>query len=146
MGEKGPDLNQGTPVEEVVEGDKAAQEHLPKVMKDSLKAAKPSGTRSFSTSAIRRQDERFSGMEVDSSIDPAIIGGGTSIMANPMIMEPAKPGVKFGLPALPLPSDLNLHHRYDPLIEQFTGLLIQHGKKGVAQRVLLLRFYKHDQF
>jgi small subunit ribosomal protein S7 len=142
MGKEGPDLNQGTPVEEVVKGDKEAQKHLPKVMKDALKAAKPSGSRSFSTSSFRRQDELSPGMDVENSIDPAIIESGTAAMANPAGTESVKPGVKFGLPALPLPSELNLHHRYDPLIEQFTGLLIQHGKKGVAQRVTLPQDYE----
>jgi small subunit ribosomal protein S7 len=136
MGEGGPDLNQGTPIEEVVEGDKKAQEHLPKVMKDALK--KPSGTRSFSTSAFQRQDTSLSGMESESSVDPSIIESGTSVLSNPATTETAKPGVKFGLPALPLPSELNRHHRYDPLIEQFTGVIMRHGKKGVAQRVITL--------
>jgi small subunit ribosomal protein S7 len=141
MGEDGPDLNQGTPLEEIVAGDKEAQEHLPKVVKDALKGAKPSGTRSFSTSAFRRQDKLLSGMQIGGSVDAVVIGSGTSVMTNPPTQEPARSGVKFGLPALPLPSELNLHHRYDPLIEQFTGLLIQHGKKGVAQRVRPCRFH-----
>jgi small subunit ribosomal protein S7 len=137
MGEQGPDLLQGIPVEEVVKDDKEAQKHLPQVMKDALKAAKPSGSRSFSTSAFRRRDAPLSEVDVEGSVDPSIIGSGTTVMANPTSTEPTQPGVKFGLPALPLPAELNLHYRYDPLITQFTGLLIQHGKKGVAQRVLI---------
>jgi small subunit ribosomal protein S7 len=138
MGEKGPDLEQGTPIAELVRDDKEAQEHLPKVMKDALKAAKPTGSRSFSTSAFRRSDAPLSEMESGVSIDPSIIGSGTTVMTNPTTTETTTPGVKFGLPALPLPAELNLHYRYDPLITQFTGLLIQHGKKGVAQRVLII--------
>lgn len=42
---------------------------------------------------------------------------------------------KFGLPDLPLPSDANLHYRYDPVVEQVTNLMMEHGKLGAAQRV-----------
>lgn len=45
------------------------------------------------------------------------------------------PGHKFGLPSLPLPSSTHLKHRYDPLVEQVTKLLMRHGKLSVAQRV-----------
>lgn len=44
-------------------------------------------------------------------------------------------GVKFGTPTLPIPATSNLHHRYDPLVDQVTNLLMQHGKKSAAQRV-----------
>jgi hypothetical protein len=47
-------------------------------------------------------------------------------------------GHKFGLPTLPLPSNANLHYRYDPVVDQVTNLLMQHGKLGVAQRVGLI--------
>jgi small subunit ribosomal protein S7 len=141
-GETGPDLSQGTPIEEVVKGDKKAQESLPKVMKDALNAAKkPSDSRSYSTSAIRRQDlVTETGSE---SVDSTIISAGTSLIGEPTTKEAVKAGVKFGLPSLPLPADYNLHHRYDPVIEQFTGLLIRHGKKGIAQRVSCDLFPQH---
>ncbi|KAF2434616.1 ribosomal protein S7 [Tothia fuscella] len=129
-GEPGPDLSTGTPIEEIVQGDKEAQEKLPKVMKDAINAAKkPSGSRGFSTSTRVRLDvaSESGGGE---SVESTIISAGTA----PLSMSKDATGVKFGLPALPLPKDFNLHHRYDPLIEQFTGLLIQDGKKGVAQR------------
>lgn len=45
------------------------------------------------------------------------------------------PGHKFGLPDLPLPSNLHLKHRYDPAVEQVTKLLMRHGKLSIAQRV-----------
>jgi small subunit ribosomal protein S7 len=129
-------LQQGTPVEEVVKGDTKAQEKLPKVMRDAIKASKPSNSRSFSTSANRQQDGALSDSSSGSApLDPTIVESGTSIITDPHITELSNPGVKFGLPSIPIPSDHNLHHRYDPIIDQFTGLLIQHGKKGVAQRV-----------
>ncbi len=42
---------------------------------------------------------------------------------------------KSKLPSLPLPSNAHLKHRYDPLVEQVTKLLMRHGKLSVAQRV-----------
>src|ERR1700730_1091850 len=44
-------------------------------------------------------------------------------------------GHKFGLPSLPLPSNAHLKHRYDPVVEQVTKLLMRHGKLSIAQRV-----------
>jgi len=119
----------------IVKGDKAAQELLPKVMRDELKStSKPSNTRSYSTSAIRRQD-LSSDLTSALPLDAAIVESGTSLMEDPTTAPPVEPGHKFGLPSLPLASNRNLHHRYEPIVEQLTGLLIRHGKKGVAQRV-----------
>jgi len=131
-GETGPDLEQGTPIEEVVAGDKEAQEKLPKVMKDAIKASKPSSSRSFSTSTRSRQDDMLQMMSDNPQTPAAIVGSGLAPI------EKAPTGVKFGLPTLPLPADHNLHHRYDPLIDQLVGLLIRDGKKDVARRVCLL--------
>jgi small subunit ribosomal protein S7 len=47
------------------------------------------------------------------------------------------PGHLFELPNLPLPSTSNLKHRYDPVVEQVTKLIMRHGKLSVAQRVSL---------
>jgi small subunit ribosomal protein S7 len=44
-------------------------------------------------------------------------------------------GHKFGLPTLPIPPTSNIKHRYDPIVAQVIGLLMRHGKLGVAQRV-----------
>ncbi|KAL9623747.1 MAG: hypothetical protein Q9160_001977 [Pyrenula sp. 1 TL-2023] len=66
-GEGGPDLDQGTPVQEILKRDKDSQEKAPEVLKEDIKAdkttpssyteSKPSGTRSFSTSTRRRAQE-----------------------------------------------------------------------------------------
>jgi small subunit ribosomal protein S7 len=140
MGETPPELEQGTPIEEIVAGDKEAQAKLPKIMKDALKAQTPSGKRSFSTSAIRRRDpyDGYLGPmgSAPRPTDAAIVESGTSVIADPATRAVGSPaGVKFGLPTLPLPANYNLHHRYDPLIDQMVGLMIQHGKKDVARRV-----------
>lgn len=44
-------------------------------------------------------------------------------------------GHKFGLPELPLPSEKHVKHRYDPIVDQMTRLLMKDGKLGKAQRV-----------
>jgi hypothetical protein len=49
--------------------------------------------------------------------------------------DPVEVGHKHGLPELPLPPTSNLHHRYDPVVDQVTNLLMKHGKLSVAQRV-----------
>lgn len=49
-----------------------------------------------------------------------------------------KEGHKFGLPELPLPSEKHIKHRYDPIVDQMTRLLMKDGKLGKAQRVGVL--------
>ncbi|KAL6709046.1 hypothetical protein ACN47E_002173 [Coniothyrium glycines] len=128
MGQEGPDLSQGTPIEEVVQGDKAAQENLPKVMKDKLKSGAPkttpNGTRSYST------------MTTQSGGDEGLDMGLVDLQAVPKV--PETPGLKFDMPTLPLPKGNHIKHRYDPVVEQMTNLLMHHGKKSVAQRNMAL--------
>lgn len=119
MGLEGPDIEQGTPVEEIVKGDKEAQDKLPKVIKDSIKSSAPKGSRSFSTSAFRPQDLEL--VEMEAPPPP-----------------PVMLGIKFGLPALPIPSDAHLKYRYDPVVKQVTNLLMRHGKLSIAQRNMSL--------
>jgi small subunit ribosomal protein S7 len=140
MGEKGPDMNQGTPVEDVrsqlhwkpgtlanncqiVKGDKEAQKNLPKVMQDAIKQGNktpaPKGSRSYSTMTTRSNEGADMGL-VDFEAASKL---------------PVTPGLKFEAPTLPLPKDGHVKHRYDPVVEQVTNLLMRHGKKSVAQRV-----------
>lgn len=44
-------------------------------------------------------------------------------------------GHKYGLPELPIPSDMRAKHRYDPVVEQLTRLIMRDGKLSKAQRV-----------
>lgn len=60
-----------------------------------------------------------------------IANGGTGY--DPVFTE--EEGHKFGLPILPLARSNHLKHRYDPVVNQVTNLIMQHGKKSVAQRV-----------
>ncbi|KAH7083105.1 ribosomal protein S7 domain-containing protein [Paraphoma chrysanthemicola] len=127
MGKSGPDMSRGTPVEEIVKGDKEAQEKLPKVMKDKLKAAgnaAPKGSRSYSTMTTRTGG----GDELDMGL----------VDVQTITKQPATPGLKFEMPSLPLPKDGHVKHRYDPVVEQVTNLLMRHGKKSVAQSNMAL--------
>jgi small subunit ribosomal protein S7 len=49
--------------------------------------------------------------------------------------DAAMSGVKFGMPKLPLPSNAHLKHRYDPIVEQVTTLLMWDGKLNAARKV-----------
>tara|TARA_R110002003_G_scaffold25_16_gene1276 strand:+ start:23507 stop:23947 length:441 start_codon:yes stop_codon:yes gene_type:complete len=109
---------------QIVKGDKAAQEKLPKVMKDKLKAAgnaAPKGSRSYSTLTSQTRGSN----ELDMGL----------VDVQPATKLPATPGLKFEMPSLPLPQDGHVKHRYDPVVEQVTNLLMRHGKKSVAQSV-----------
>ncbi|KAF2400746.1 ribosomal protein S7 [Trichodelitschia bisporula] len=131
-GRGGPDIEQGTPVQDVVKDDIEAQKHLPKVMLDELKAAKPTGSRSYSTSAFRREQLETTGSS-DTGLESAVLDA-VSAMGASSAKEMEAAGVKFGLPSLPLPPDANLHYRYHPVVQQVVGLLMRHGKKATAQR------------
>ena len=130
-GEGGPDIEQGTPVQEVcsvhgisdrsslilciqiLQRDKDSLEKAPRIMQDEAKKSSPTGTRSFSTSTRRTAD----------------------IMVSPQGFEMQTQTEEFGVPELPLPSSANMKHRYDPLVKQVTSLLMRDGKLSVAQRV-----------
>lgn len=49
-------------------------------------------------------------------------------------------GHKFGLPELPLPSNMHKNYRYDDIVAQVTRLLMKDGKLGQAQRVTLFLY------
>jgi len=128
-----------------VQGDKEAQENLPQVMKDDMKNSATGSKRSFSTlarmnrrqfstSAIRRQEVSQSTSHEDTLFQPELINS-ISSPQQASVETPSTPGVKFGLPTLPLPPGSNHKYRYDPLVEQMVGLLVRNGKKSVAQRV-----------
>lgn len=108
---------------QLVKDDKEAQKNLPKVMQDALKQGNktpaPKGSRSYSTMTTRSNE----GMDM----------GLIDLEAASKL--PVTPGLKFEMPTLPLPKDGHVKHRYDPVVEQVTNLLMRHGKKSVAQRV-----------
>jgi ribosomal protein S7 len=122
-----PELEQGTPVAEILQRDKDALKHMPKVMQDQLKRS--SGNRSFSTFTRRYQPD-LQGQDV---ADPsaAVVAN----MINQVNQEVAElhPGLKFPAPES-LPKTENFRERYDSLLEQFTKLLMRDGKLSKAQK------------
>lgn len=108
---------------QIVKGDKEAHKNLPKVMQDALKQGSktpaPKGSRSYSTMTTRSNK----GMDM----------GLVDLEAASKLL--VAPGLKFEALTLSLPQDGHVKHRYDPVVEQVTNLLMQHGKKSVAQRV-----------
>ncbi|KAL9129834.1 MAG: hypothetical protein Q9217_001832 [Psora testacea] len=129
-GEGGPELEQGTPVEEVnisvLKRDDKAHENAPKVMQEGFKTSSPKGSRLYSTSSRRKAQEMM---------DPV----SSSVEGEPPMMDPISSSIRgqghvFGLPKLPLPSKLHLKHRYDPIVHQVTNLLMRNGKLSAAQR------------
>ena len=52
----------------------------------------------------------------------------------PAVVEPVDvasllpAGAKFPLPELPLPSNAHMRHRYSPIVEQVTNLIMKDGK------------------
>jgi small subunit ribosomal protein S7 len=135
-GEQGPDLQQGTPVEEVVKGDKKAQEQLPKVMKDALKSDKPSGSRSFSTMAICRPTQARSFSTITARRD-TVMDMISRYHVDPAIAEAGLDDMLASTPEFDKKAR-HFHNRYPNIIEQMVGLLIRDGKKAVAQRVCQL--------
>lgn len=118
-------MSKGTPVEEIAKTDKETFDKLPKVMQDSIKAKQsgsaPKGSRSYSTTTS------------------SVTGGTTEIDLGlvdftPPAVVTSVPGAKYEIPSFPLPQGSNLKKRYDPLVEQFTNLLMRHGEKSKAQK------------
>ncbi|EAW08299.1 mitochondrial 37S ribosomal protein uS7m [Aspergillus clavatus NRRL 1] len=122
-----PELEQGTPIAEILQRDEEALKHMPKVMQDQLKRS--SGTRSFSTFTRRYQPE-LQGQDLP---DPsAAVVANMISQVNQEVAE-LHPGLKFPAPET-LPKTENFRTRYDPLLDQFTKLLMQDGKLSKAQK------------
>ncbi|KAF2674909.1 ribosomal protein S7 [Microthyrium microscopicum] len=143
-GGKGPDLEQGTPVQEVVKRDPEAQKHLPKVMKEELKKSEnktPGSTRQFSTYARQREELTTQGPP---STPDAIVGAGMESLDTPDVLSASEADelAEFEndlveadaspLPALK-PDDI-FTKRYPAIIDQLVGQVQAHGKKSVAQK------------
>lgn len=115
----------------VLQRDEKAQEKAPEVMKDDVAPSAPKGARSYSTSARRRAESQA----IEHLQDTDILNSQAMELLKPKPSKQQPPGQIFGLPELPLPSKSHLKHRYDPIVEQVTNLLMQDGKKSIAQRV-----------
>ncbi|KAJ5696768.1 hypothetical protein N7536_007180 [Penicillium majusculum] len=144
-----PELDQGTPVEEILSRDKDALKHMPKVMRDALK--KSGGSRSFSTSARSFMND-LQGTEPNNEANlipnvPGLEGASDEAAAAlaSMIEQvqgqalEENPGLKFDPPAVPEDmKTLNFRKRYDTMQDQFTKMMMESGKLTKAQKNMSL--------
>ncbi|KKZ63586.1 hypothetical protein EMCG_02123 [[Emmonsia] crescens] len=133
----GPELSQGTMVGDILKRDKNALKNAPKVLRDQLKASSSSsssGSRSFSTSARSKQFEMKQvspAGENDASV--AAVENMIAAATEQKYDQARREGLKFDVPET-LPRSEHLKHRYDPLLDQFTKMLMRHGKLSAAQK------------
>ena len=114
---------------QVVKGDKAAQENLPKVMQDKLNSQKAKTTPNVAPNGSRSYSSMTTPTNGNTGMDVGLVDFQSASKV------PTTPGLKFEMPSLPLPKDGHVKHRHDPIVDQVTNLLMRHGKKSVAERV-----------
>ncbi|EGD99093.1 30S ribosomal protein S7 [Trichophyton tonsurans CBS 112818] len=133
----GPELEQGTPVADILKRDKEALKNMPKVLRDEA-AANQTGNgskRSFSTSARLHQGEVKGNSPADPSAATVANMLAASNRGESVDVEKGIPeGFKYEPPTLPLPPNERFDRRYEPLVEQFTKLIMKHGKLSLAQK------------
>ncbi|KAL2698913.1 hypothetical protein AAEP93_010301 [Penicillium crustosum] len=144
-----PELDQGSPVEEILSRDKDALKHMPKVMRDALK--KSGGSRSFSTSARSLMNDlqgtepnneanlipNVSGLKGASDEAAAALASMIEQVQGQALEE--NPGLKFDPPAVPEDlKTLNFRKRYDTMQDQFTKMMMESGKLTKAQKNMSL--------
>jgi small subunit ribosomal protein S7 len=133
MGQEGPDMQQGTPVQEILKDDKEARKQAPEVLKQDAKSGSagakpntnPGGTRSFSTVSRRRMEVE---PHTSPPMDPSLLTSLQSTNSNEI--PSASADLKFPAPPTPLPQ---MAARHDPIITQLTNLLMRDGKKAKAE-------------
>ncbi|EEQ29389.1 conserved hypothetical protein [Microsporum canis CBS 113480] len=124
----------------ILKRDKDALKNMPQVLRDEIAwSQNGSGSkRSFSTSARLGQQEQKS-VQDNSSKDPSVATVANMLAASNRgesveVAEGIPEGFKFEPPTLPLPPDGRINRRYEPLVEQFTKLIMKHGKLSLAQK------------
>lgn len=145
MGKEGPDMEVGTPVQEILQDEKEVRKQAPQVLKDQMRKdggaagaqnATPSTstggtsqhTRGFATMARRRMEVQESSRAV-ASLPPSML---QSSSTEALGIKSEKAALKFPAPTSPLPHfKMN---REDPIVTQLTNLMMRDGKKSVAQR------------
>ncbi|CZT25082.1 uncharacterized protein RCC_10810 [Ramularia collo-cygni] len=110
QGGEGPDMSQGTPVQDILKKEKDTRKNAPQVIKDDIKSGKPPAkpsTRTFSTLARRQMEVTPSSGA--GSLDPSMMPSAAQqaqytadLDASSSLPEETK-GHKFPLPDLPLP-------------------------------------------
>ena len=129
---------------QILKRDKKSQEKAPKIMLDELNATAPKGSRQFSTSARRVQEDSktfeegqnnrlWPGENRDEPSYHELEHGQNNLLEHGENRD--GPSVELELPSLPLPSHAVLKYRYNPIIKQFTNLMMRDGKLSKAQRV-----------
>ncbi|KAI5289582.1 hypothetical protein KEM54_003628 [Ascosphaera aggregata] len=134
---KSPEEEQGSPVEEFFKRDKNAIKYAPKIMQEKLNPKPPgsgsgsgSGSRSYSTSAVEPPTDPAAATWNEATPMEQLIaamGNGSAPLE-----EPIK-GLKFSMPATPDYATGHLRKRYDPVLDQFTKMLMRHGKLAKAE-------------
>lgn len=114
-----PEIEQGTPVSEILKRDPEAQKSAPQVLKKDL----PGSKRSYSTMVPAGGQQQQQPVEPRAVDDVEIHAG-------------IPHGAKFPLPDLPLPPTANLKKRYPPIVEQFTNMIMKKGMVRVRGRFL----------
>jgi small subunit ribosomal protein S7 len=94
----------------MLQRDKEGAKKAPEILKDQTNPT-PKGSRSYSTSAVRR--------------------GQLMISPASKIADPSQ--YIFELPELPLPPHSNLKHRYPPIVDRVSRLIMRDGKLARAQ-------------
>ncbi|KAK2765769.1 hypothetical protein FQN53_006837 [Emmonsiellopsis sp. PD_33] len=136
-----PELTHGSMVGDILKRDKDALKNAPKVLRDQMAAAaaassKPSGSRSFSTSArLRESIFKHASNDAAAGEDPSVAAVRDMIAeaTGGKIQEAESKGYKFDIPDK-LPRSEHLKHRYDPMLDQFTKMLMRDGKLSAAQQ------------
>jgi len=129
-------------------------------MQQAIKDKKPSGSRSFSTYTRRRLEvqSHASGDHIDAVPESFALQNQAEEEQHRLQLEaqqvednvfdplfnntllgsiPPQPtaGLRYAPVTLPLPRTANLKHRYDPVAEQVTKLMMRDGKLSKAQKV-----------
>ena len=115
---------------QILQRDKEAMRHMPKVIQDQIKKASK-GSRSFSTSA-RSYLSEVQNFQSSDDASAAVLAGMIE-QVNQQAVE-QNPGLKFDAPETP-GKTTNFRKRYDTLQDQFTKMLMQDGKLARAQKV-----------
>jgi small subunit ribosomal protein S7 len=151
QGKEGPDVEAGTPVQEIMAEDAEARKDAPKVLKEDLQKGHStpqpntepaSSKRSFSTYARRRMPELSATPSSQPSFPPSMLPSSSDRAAfaeNPQStisiteaeQQLQKPGHKFPLPTQP---PVNKNARHDPIVIQLTNLMMHDGKKSLAEK------------
>ncbi|KAJ5713873.1 uncharacterized protein N7483_011054 [Penicillium malachiteum] len=110
-----PELEQGTPVEEILQRDEKARKLMPKIMQEQFK-----------------KKGEMESAESNDQMSAAILADMIGQLDN-KTAEGLPEGFKFEEPA-PVTRTMNFRKRYDSMQDQFTKMLMQDGKLARAQK------------